>query len=567
MQHRWILAPKGDPAAETKLARELSIAPFLATLLCRRGFHEPGEARNFLQCKLGSLSDPFLLPNMREAAERILSAIDRKERIVLYGDYDVDGVTSLAIFTRVLRAYGADPKPFLPQRMDEGYGLSPEGVTRCVNTHRPQLLIAVDCGTSSAADIASLKAQGIDAIVFDHHEIKSALPECILVNPKLGDTYHQLCSAGIVFKACHALLKLRPVAGFDLREVLDLVAVGTVADIVPLDGENRVFVQKGLLQMEKTRWIGLRALMDISAVRPPVRPVDVGFRLGPRLNAAGRLGTAEDALRLLLAEDMGEARDLAVSLDRQNQERQLVEQQILRNAEKMTAEIFDPERDAAIVVGGDGWHPGVLGIVASRLTRTHHRPSFVIGFDESGTGKGSGRSIEGLSLVHTLSKCDSLLEKFGGHEMAAGLTIRRERFAEFQRAFLDHAGAQLSAEDLKPRLHLDTEVALDDLSFEFLDQHDLLQPFGISNHQPAFFARGVAPAGEPRVFKEKHLSLTLRQNGSRHQAIYFNGAASELPRPPWDIAFRIERNEFRERVSVQVQIIAIRSAEESPREN
>ena len=357
MQHRWILAPKGDPSTETALARELDIPPFLATLLCRRGLKEASDARNFLEPKLNSLSDPFLLPNMREAAERILSAIDRGERIALYGDYDVDGVTSLAVFARVLRAFGADPQTFLPQRKDEGYGLSPEGVARCVSTHQPRLLLALDCGTASIHEIGLLREQGIEVIVFDHHEIKSTIPDCILVNPKLGETFHQLCSVGIVFKACHALLKLRPLKEFDLRELLDLVALGTVADIVPLVGENRVLVQKGLRQLEKTRWIGLRALMDIAAVRPPIRPSDVGYRLGPRLNAAGRLGTAEDALRLLLAEDLPEARSLAVSLDRQNQERQLVEQRTLRDAEKMAAEIFDPARDAAIVVGGDGWHP------------------------------------------------------------------------------------------------------------------------------------------------------------------------------------------------------------------
>jgi len=569
MQHRWILAPKRDAVVENALARDLSIAPFLASLLCHRGLEKTESAQNFLQPKLKSLADPFLLPNMREAAGQILAAIDRGQRIVLYGDYDVDGVTSLAVFTRMLRAFGASPATFLPQRRDEGYGLTPEGITRCVNTCQPQLLLALDCGTSSTAEIASLKSQGVEVIVFDHHELKaspetgprSVPPCCTLVNPKLGDDFHYLCSAGIVFKACHALLKLRPIEGFDLRDLLDLVALGTVADIVPLAGENRVLVQKGLAKMANTRWVGLRALMEIASVRAPVRTGDVGFRLGPRLNAAGRLGTAEDALRLLLAEELTEARRLAVSLDRQNQERQLVEQRTMRAAEKMVAEQFNPARDAAIIVGETGWHPGVLGIVASRITRTHHRPAFVIGFDENDIGKGSGRSIEGLSLVHALAQCGSLLEKFGGHEMAAGLTIHRERFPEFQRAFLACAKELLSDEDLKPFLRLDCEVGLGELDFEFLDQHDLLQPFGTSNHQPTFFARGVSPAGEPRVLKEKHLSFHLRQNGDRCQAIYFNGAEHDLPRPPWDIAFRIERNEFRETVSVQLQIIAIRTME------
>ena len=433
------------------LARELGVAPFIAALLCRRGLLDAAAARDFLEPRLKSLGDPFALPNMRAAAERILAAVDRKERIVLYGDYDVDGVTSLALFARALRAFGAEPRTFLPQRMDEGYGLSAEGIERCLTTLRPQLLVALDCGTSSAAEIASIKAAGVDVVVFDHHEIKSALPDCTLVNPKLGEGFHYLCSAGIVFKACHALLKLRPVEGFDLREYLDLVALGTVADIVPLIGENRILVQKGLQQMERTRWTGLRALMDVAAVRAPVRPVDVGYRLGPRLNAAGRLGTAEDALQLLLTENPLQARTLAAGLDRQNQERQLVEQNTMRAAEKMVGSNFDPARDAAIIAGETGWHPGVLGIVASRIARNFHRPAFVIGFDENGTGKGSGRSIEGFSLVHALTQCGALLEKFGGHEMAAGLTIRRERFAEFQRAFLDCARSLLSDDDLQPR--------------------------------------------------------------------------------------------------------------------
>lgn len=578
---KWIHAEPADPAIEKALARELSVAPFLATLLCGRGFRNAEAANDFLKPMLKKLTDPFLLPNMRAATERILSAIDRKERIVLYGDYDVDGVTSLTLFTRVLRAFGADPQTFLPQRIDEGYGLSAEGIARCLETFRPQLLIALDCGTSSIREIASLRKEGVDVLVFDHHEIKDALPDCTLVNPKLEgyrkespasepqqlsgirypvSGFNYLCTVGIVFKACHALLKTRPVAGVDLRDYLDIVALGTVADIVPLIGENRLLVQKGLQQMERTRWVGLRALIDIAAVRAPIRPGDVGFRLGPRLNAAGRLGTAEDALRLLLCENLPEARALAVSLDRQNQERQLVEQRMLRAAENMVTANFVSTRDAAIVLGETGWHPGVLGIIASRISKAFHRPTFVIGFDETGVGKGSGRSIEGLSLVHALGECGGLLEKFGGHEMAAGLTIQRDRFEEFQCAFLECARRLLTDEDLQPRLRIDAEVQLGELDFDFLDHHDLLQPFGVGNPQPMFFARGVSPTAEPRVLKEKHLALSLRQNGDRCSAIFFNGAEPELPRPPWDIAFRIERNEFRERVSVQVQIVAMRTA-------
>ena len=528
----------------------------------RRGFVTASEASDFLDPRLKTLSDPFLLTDMDRAVDRLLAAVDRKERIVLYGVYDVDGVTSLALLTRVLRAFGGKSECFLPLRADEGYGLSEDGVNRCVETFHPQLLVAVDCGTSSVAEIAALKADGVDAIVIDHHEIKGALPDCVaLVNPKRGDTFHYLCSVGLVFKVAHALLKRRPLAHFDLREHLDLVALGTVADLVPLMDENRILVKHGLLRLGRTNSVGLRELMDVAAVRPPLTPADVGFKIGPRMNAAGRLGTAEETLELLLTEDRSRARALAADLDVQNRERRTVEDQVLVQAEKQLAEWFDPERDAAIVVGGDGWHPGVVGIVASRLLRQHHRPALVIGFDAQGMGKGSGRSIDGLSLVYALTQCGAHLEKYGGHEMAAGLTLRRESFELFRDAFRDCARGILNAEQLQARLHLDVEITLGDINFELLAQYCALQPFGMGNRQPTFFARGVTLAGEPRVMKEKHLSLLLRQGGDEYRAVWFGAVSEKLPRPPWDIAFNIERNEYQGAVSAQIHMRAVRAAE------
>ncbi len=559
----WFLRPALFP--EQPLAEALGCPPFLARLLALRGLNDPAEARLFLDPRLKNLSDPFLLPNMRAAIERILQAIDRRERIVLYGDYDVDGVTSLALFTRILRRLGADPRPFLPLRMDEGYGLSPEGIARCVAEHQPQLLVALDCGTCSVAEIAGLRAQGVEVLVFDHHECKGELPPCLaLVNPKLGDDFHYLCSAGIVFKACHALLKARPAPEVDLRDYLDIVALGTVADIVPLRGENRILVQRGLVQLEKSRWTGVRALIESAGIAPPFTPADVGFKLGPRINAAGRLSSAEQSLELLLTEDHAQAKELAAALSGQNRERQEVEKVIHREAEAMVEKEFKPEH-AAIIVGGEGWHPGVLGIVASRLSKAHHRATFVIGFDETGLGKGSGRSIEGLSMVEALATCADCLVKYGGHEMAAGLTIRREQFLQFQERFRREARAQLTDEQLRPRLHLDAEVALDDLHFDFLKYHEMLQPFGIGNSQPLFLARNVR-AAETRILKEKHYRFTLMQNGGgrAQQAIFFGGAQRALPEPPWDIAFQVGRNEYNGRVSLQVEIKALRRAEGAP---
>ena len=566
MNARWILPPPLEPQEEllaSALASELGCPPSLAGILARRGSVLPGGAAEFLSPKLKRLSDPFLLPEMRAAVDRTLAAIDAKQRIVLYGDYDVDGVTSLTLLVRMLRAYGATPETFLPSRLDEGYGLSPEGVARCVETLAPQLLIAVDCGTSSAAEIATLTAQGIGVIVIDHHECPVTLPLCTaLVNPKRADAgadFHYLCSAGLVFKFCHALLKTRPLPEFDLREHLDLVALGTVADIVPLTGENRVLVQKGLETLAHTRWVGIKALMEVAGVGTPLTPGDVGFKLGPRLNASGRLGTAQESLELLLTDDPAQARTLARDLDLQNRERQNVEKATLAEAEAQID--FDPARDAAIVVGASGWHPGVLGIVAARICRQHYRPTLVIGFDENGLGKGSGRSIDGFSLVEALQQCSPLLEKFGGHEMAAGLALRQEQFEKFREAFKAGARVLITQQDLIPRVKLDCEVPLSEINLAFLSIHERLQPFGMGNAQPLFLARGVYPVSEPVVLKEKHLRLALRQEKARHEAIFFNGAAIPLPRPPWDIAFRIERNTWRDRVSVQIQIQRIRTAE------
>jgi single-stranded-DNA-specific exonuclease len=503
---------------------------------------------------------------MRAAVVRILAALDRQERIVLFGDYDVDGVTSLALLDETLRAYSAvaGPELFLPLRMEEGYGLSRESVERCLEQYRPQLLVAVDCGTASTREIAELNKRGVDVIVLDHHEAKSLLPDCVaLVNPKTdpASPFHYLCSVGIVFKLCHALLKTRPLPGFDLKSKLDLVALGTVADIVPLVDENRILVQRGAIEIAQTSRIGLKKLMQVAGVRPPILPEDIGYRLGPRLNAAGRLGTAEKSLRLLLTRDEAEATALAIELDQQNRERQEVERQILAAAVGQIDESFDPARDAAIVAGARSWHPGVLGIVASRIARKYHRPAIVIGFDENGAGKGSGRSIDGLDLVEALTRCAATVEKFGGHEMAAGLTLREENFARFAEAFRSAARDILSEDALQRCLRLDHELPFSEIDVELLRWHELLQPFGSGNPQPIFFARAVEPVAPPRVANEKHLIFRLRQGDRYRRAVYFDGAATEFPPAPWDVAFRIGVDQYEGQTLVAMRIEAVRAAQ------
>ena len=535
--------------------------PWVGRVLQRKGLLTDEAATDFLHPRLRNLSDPFLLPEMPAAVDRILRAIDQAEPIVLYGDYDVDGVTSLALLHEMLFAYGAPPALFLPSRMEEGYGLSREGIERCWQTHHPQLLIAVDCGTSSRDEVAEIRARGADVIVLDHHEPKGRLPDCAaMVNPKAAHSpFAYLCSAGIVFKLCHALLKTRPLPEFDLRRRLDLVALGTVADIVPLEAENRILVYHGIQEIGRRRLLGLSRLLDVAAVRPPIAAEHIAFRLGPRLNAAGRLTTAEKSLRLLLTTDPGEAATLAGVLDAQNRERQNVERQICQAAEEKIAAASLSE-GSAIVLGERGWHPGVLGIVASRVAKNHHRPAIIVGFDEQGLGKGSGRSIPGLSLVAVLGQCGDLLEKFGGHEMAAGLTIREENFPVFAGTFEESCRARFGNGLIEPSLHLDAELTLREVNWELLRWHELLQPFGQGNPQPLFLARDVQPAAPPMILKEKHLVLRLRQNGRWQRAIFFGGAAEPLPKPPWDIAFRICADEYEGEIRLQLQVEELRAA-------
>ena len=566
MQDRWILPPGEDLNAGAIAWNEICGSECIARLLFRKRFGSTAEVQTFLRPRLSSLSDPFLLRQMRAAVTRILCAMDSHERIVLFGDYDVDGVTSLALLAEMLRGYGATPELFLPLRMEEGYGLSHESVERCLEQYRPQLLIAIDCGTASAGEIAELKSRGVDVIVLDHHEPKSQLPDCVaIVNPKADSAspFHYLCSVGIVFKLCHALLKTRPLPDFDLKSKLDLVALGTVADIVPLVEENRVLVQRGAIEIGRTCRVGLKKLMQVAGVRPPILPDDIGYRLGPRLNAAGRLSTAEKSLRLLLTNDEDQAAALAIELDQQNRARQEVEKEILAAAIVTIEKQFDAARDAAIVAGARGWHPGVLGIVASRIARRYHRPSIVIGFDEKSVGKGSGRSIEGLNLVEALTRCAATLEKFGGHEMAAGLVLHEENFSKFAEAFCSTARELLSEEALQRSLRLDHELPFTNIDIEFLRWHELLQPFGSGNPQPLFFARAVEPVGAPRVSNEKHLIFRLRQGDRHRRAIFFDGAANEFPPPPWDVAFRIGVDEYGGETLVGMRIEALRAAEKA----
>ncbi|WP_417004647.1 single-stranded-DNA-specific exonuclease RecJ, partial [Akkermansia sp.] len=469
----WTLRPsvkEDDPALK---AFPAALPLLVKQLLLQRGFKGGAETELFLEPRLSHLSDPFLMGEMGAAVERIFRAVDAGETVCIYGDYDVDGVTSVALLRAILMAYDLDPQYFIPVRSREGYGLSEAGMERCLCecSDKPSLLITVDCGTSSVREVDMLNKRGIDVIILDHHEAgPQGRPDAVaVVNAKIEENspYTYLCSAGVVFKLAHALLKVRKLKTFDLKLYLDLVAVATVADIVPLVDENRILVRHGLGRLAHSRHTGLKTLTEIAGIRPSdaashagfLNAAHVGFRIGPRINAAGRMDSPMDALELLLTMDNRRAVQLAQMLDSHNRKRQEEEEAIRTDAVQMLHNSFDPERDNVIVLGSRAWHPGVVGIVASQLMRRYHKPTFVIAFDESGVGKGSGRSIPGVSLVQAIHQCADTLVSGGGHDMAAGLVIEESRMDDFRRAFNRYVSETTTEEQRCPVLNIDMEVS------------------------------------------------------------------------------------------------------------
>ncbi|MDP3850739.1 MAG: single-stranded-DNA-specific exonuclease RecJ [Luteolibacter sp.] len=556
---KWI--PRGEPFQKENSGLPGSFPPILEHLIRQRGLPAGVDLEGYLRPKLKDLADPFLIPDMRAAVERILLAIDQKQEICIYGDYDVDGVTSITLMRRILLAYGLEPRHFIPRRGPEGYGLSTAALERCMAEGlKPDLLITVDCGTVSVHEVAALRADGIDVVIVDHHEPSPGeRPDCCaLVNPKCGTEFTYLCAAGVVFKLGHALLKSRP-ADLDLKELIDLVAVATISDIVPMIGENRLMVRHGLKHLPNTMNPGLRALQDVTGMNGSATSMDVGFRIGPRLNAAGRMDAPEDALATLTTDCRRLARDLAQKLDAYNKERQNHEGLIRREAVEMLTRDFDPSRDPVIVLGSRSWHHGVVGIVASRLMRQYHKPTFVVAIDENGIGKGSGRSITGVSLVEAIRACEGDLIAGGGHAMAAGLSIKEGNMDRFRKNFADYVLENTSEEQRQPTLTYDAEISFDQLSLEFLASYDLLQPFGNGNPQPVFISRAVGLSRPPLHMKNHHLRFMLRQSYHEQDAVFFGGGEFPLPDPPWDIAFTIDRNSFRGRTTLQLIIQDVRA--------
>jgi single-stranded-DNA-specific exonuclease len=569
MKYRWTLAPP-QPLLAGQLASGLKVSPLLAQCLINRGFSEPAAISAFLQPRLKQLADPFTLPGMGTAVERLFRAREAKEPLVIFGDYDVDGVTSTALLTETLRALGWTVNYYLPHRMEEGYGLSREGVENCLRKHPVTLLLAVDCGSTAVEAVDWLRSKGVDVLVLDHHQISSPAPAAIaLVNPQVESArddahgFRGLCSAGLAFKLAHALVKRGRELGvveaqnFDVRPLLDLVALGTIADLVPLTGENRILVTMGLERLHVTPRPGLVALKKVAQVSGPVGVHETGFQLAPRLNAAGRLEDAEEALRLLMASDMATAEPMARSLDQRNRERQKIERGIAEEVIGAVRARFNPQTDFVIVEGQLLWHIGVVGIVASRVLQQFYRPTIIVGGD-GGEWRGSGRSIEGFDLAAALRECHDLLVRHGGHAMAAGLTVQVENLEALRTRLNELARRALKPEQLQPALRLDAELGLREITLECLEELDQLKPMGQGNPPVHFVTRNVTQSRPlQRMGAEKqHVKLWITDGHATHEAVWWGaGKEASLPVGRFDVAFVPQVDEFNGRRAVQLKIL------------
>ena len=589
MKFRWTIAP-AQPWLAGQLAAQLKISPLLAQCLLNRGLSEPPAIEKFLAPRLRNLADPFLLPNMAAAVARLLLAHSRGEQMVIFGDYDVDGVTSTTLLLEVLRKLGWQADAYLPNRMDEGYGLSRDGVENCLKKYPVKLLLAVDCGSTAAETIAWLREKDVDVIVLDHHQVSAPAPAAVaLVNPQLqraditsagqpstvgpicrpdaDRSFTELCSAGLAFKLAHALVKrgreigLPGAAELDLRPLLDLVALGTIADLVPLTGENRILVTAGLERLNTTQRPGLVALKEVAQSPEKIGTMDVGFQLAPRLNASGRLETAEESLHLLLAETAEEAQPLAQNLDARNRERQKIERGITEEVAGVVRSKFNPQTDFVIIEGRLLWHIGVVGIVASRVLQEFYRPTIILGGD-AGEWRGSGRSIAGFDLAAALRACGDLLEKHGGHAMAAGLTIAPDKIDLFRQRMNELARRSLKPEDFQPPLRLDAEVTLPEITLDALGALDQLKPMGQGNPAIQFCARKLTHTRPLQRMgaKKQHVKFWVTDGVATHEAVWWNAGDSSLPVGTFDLAFAPSENDFNGRRSVQLKVLDWRTA-------
>jgi single-stranded-DNA-specific exonuclease len=579
MGKRWIYA-EHDADRIALLESRAGISPIVAQLLLARGVRDCDQVASFLDVKLTRLRDPDLLPGVTEAADRVHAAIAAGRRVVVYGDYDADGMTATGLLYSCLRLLGADVGYYVPNRFEEGYGLNDQAL-RTLAERGASMVISVDCGISSVAQAETAREVGLELIITDHHELADEIPKAAaVVHPRLpGHLYPfgGLCGAGVAFKLAWAICqragqtrKVSPEMRDFLVSALGLAALGTVADVVPLIDENRILVHHGLVSLQRQPQVGLAALLNVTQLhqKPQLTSEDIGFTLAPRLNAAGRLGQAQLGVELLITESPERAQALADYIHQLNGSRETLERSVFLAANKQAQEQFDPHQDAALVLAGIGWHVGVIGLVAGRLAEKYHRPVVMIALDQVGArpGTGSARSAGGFDLYQALQACGEHLLSFGGHAAAAGLKIEESRIDPFRADFCEYAAGEIAQADRVAEIRIDAEAPLSQLTLQTVLQIEQLAPFGEGNPRPILCASGVLLAEPPKRMGngDRHMSGKLSQHGVALRCVAFGQGdwVDQLVSTPGpiDIAYRPVINDFRGRRSVELHLVDWRPA-------
>ncbi len=566
MEYKWVFDCDYDEEDIAKIASELAVPEVMARILLNRQIDSFEKARVFFRPDLENLHDPFLMKDMDVAVDRLFHALENGERILIYGDYDVDGVSAASLMYLVLsRLVGSRVSYYIPDRMTEGYGLSEKGIREAAEKG-VSLIVTVDCGVTAVEEIRLARELGMDTIVCDHHQPGEQLPPAVAVlDPKRPDCpypFKELAGVGVGFKLLQGLYKRLQLDEAELDEYLDLVAIGSAADIVPLVDENRILVRHGLDKINYNPRYGVKALLETAGLNG--REMSVGlivFVIAPRINAVGRLGDARRAVQLLTAQTLQKARLLAKELEKENRLRRDIDETTFKEALSIVEEKLDPTRDRAFVLYKRDWHPGVIGIVASRIVERFYRPTILISVVD-GIGKGSARSIANFNIYEAIKSCSHLLTGFGGHKYAAGLTIDENRIPEFVECFKQAAASQLEPEDLVPSLRIDSEVELKDFDQRFVRLLKLLGPFGPMNMRPVFVSRNLKMYGSPSIVGNNHLRLKVEQNGVIMDAIGFNMGdylnKIQENNGVIDCAFVVEENRWNGQVKLQLRLKDIR---------
>ena len=564
MTHKWNYQPITPEQAETsqKLAQELGISPILGGLLVQRGITKAQDAKKFFRPQLPDLHDPFLMKDMDVAVERLNKAMGKKERILIYGDYDVDGITSTTVLKKYLLDRDITVDTYIPNRLHEGYGLNKSAIEK-IKEKGIDLIITVDCGISAIDEIEYVRSLGMDIIITDHHEVGEKLPNAIaVIDAKRKDNtypFRSLAGVGVVFKLIQAISIKLDIKPEEYLKYLDLVCVGTIADIVPLEGENRTIAKLGLMLIKVTKNLGLRELIKSSGYKE-IDSNTISFGVAPRINASGRMGHEEEALNLFLANNLESALEITKELNDYNTLRQSTEKNIYEEVVQKIEKNNLDENDS-IVVGGNNWHHGVIGIVSSKVTDKYYKPSILLSFEDD-IAKGSGRSIPGFDLYESLTKCDDLLEKYGGHAMAVGLTLKKENFEKFKERF-NKIAKESNIKELKPIIYIDEELKLKDINMDLIKSLSILEPFGESNKVPLFLIKNLKIDSIRALSEGRHLKLTLRDENFVINAIGFDiGSLAEEYRigDKIDIVGTLEINSFNGFSSIQINVKDIRKS-------